>query len=64
MTRGGKRRGAGRPSGSGVERRQVKLRLPIEVHQAMVDTRVRGESVNEYVTGAIAAEAARRKDEG
>lgn len=60
--RGGKRRGAGRPEGSGVTRRPVFLRLPAAVYQAMTDTLAEGESVTEYGTKAIAAEAARRKE--
>ena len=60
MTRGGKRRGAGRPTGAGVERKPVPVRLPVDVHQAMMDTKHDDESVNQFVTKAVAAEAARR----
>lgn len=63
MTGGGRRRGAGRPTGTGVERRSLTVRLPVDVHQAMTDTQTRGESINEYVSAAVAAEAQRRRDE-
>lgn len=63
MVSGGKRRGAGRPAGAGVARRPLTVRLPVDVHQAMTDTQTRGESVNEYVTAAVAAEAQRRREE-
>lgn len=63
MTRGGKRRGAGRPAGTGTARRLVAARIPVAVHQAMVETQVTGESVTEYVTAAVAAEAQRRRAE-
>lgn len=63
MTGGGKRRGAGRPVGTGIERRALTVRLPVDVHDAMTDTQLPGESINEYVSAAVAAEAQRRREE-
>lgn len=60
MTRGGRRRGAGRPRTG--TRKLITIRLPAAVHQAMIETLADGESVNEYGTKAITAEAARRKE--
>ncbi len=64
MTSGGKRRGAGRPAGTGIERRVLTVRLPVDVHAAMTNTQLPDESINEYVTAAVETEAQRRRDEG
>lgn len=61
---GGRRPGAGRPKGSGIQRVTITIRLPAGVHQDMMDTidHANGESMNEYATTAIDAEAVRRKE--